>query len=370
MTDLEIASMRAAEYVRMSTESQQYSIANQQAAIREYASEHGIRVVRTYADPGKSGLTFKNRPGLRQLLADITAGLADFTIILVYDVSRWGRFQDTDEGAYYEFLCRRANFRVEYCAEPFDNVASPLTAVYKAIKRSMAAEYSREQSARVFRGVSRIASLGHFSGGRPGYGYRRMLVSADGTHKGILETGVLRSIRSDYMVLVPGPRKEVVTVRRIFRLYVERRLTPPQIADLLNDEGKTNSIGSRWHPQEISLILRSERYVGTLIYNRRSAKLRTRETANPEQSWIRVRGAHCPCRANNIRCRTKDSARTGAQSTFSGLVAGEAASPMGPAWPPLARHRHCGRPADHSRIRAAIRRPSSRLRRDRLYAGP
>jgi DNA invertase Pin-like site-specific DNA recombinase len=41
---------------------------------------------------------------LRQLLANVEARRADFEMILVYDVSRWGRFQDTDESGYYEFL--------------------------------------------------------------------------------------------------------------------------------------------------------------------------------------------------------------------------------------------------------------------------
>jgi DNA invertase Pin-like site-specific DNA recombinase len=66
--------LRAAEYVRMSTEGQQYSIPRQQAAIREYADKHGLMVVRTYADPGKSGLQLKNRPGLIQLLDDVQHG--------------------------------------------------------------------------------------------------------------------------------------------------------------------------------------------------------------------------------------------------------------------------------------------------------
>lgn len=39
----------------------------------------------------------------------------------VYDVSRGGRFQDTDESAHYEFLCRRAEIAVPYCAEQFEN---------------------------------------------------------------------------------------------------------------------------------------------------------------------------------------------------------------------------------------------------------
>jgi DNA invertase Pin-like site-specific DNA recombinase len=41
-----------AQYLRMSTEHQQYSIDNQAAAIQEYAREHGFTVVRTYATPG------------------------------------------------------------------------------------------------------------------------------------------------------------------------------------------------------------------------------------------------------------------------------------------------------------------------------
>src|SRR4030081_2835654 len=58
----------AAEYVRMSTEDQQYSIANQQAAIRTYAKSHGYVVVSTYADAGKSGIEIKHRKELVRLL--------------------------------------------------------------------------------------------------------------------------------------------------------------------------------------------------------------------------------------------------------------------------------------------------------------
>jgi DNA invertase Pin-like site-specific DNA recombinase len=93
--------LRAAEYVRMSTEHQQYSTENQADKIREYAAHRGIEIVRTYTDAGKSGLNISGRASLQQLINDVESGTADFTIILVYDVSRWGRFQDSDESAYY-----------------------------------------------------------------------------------------------------------------------------------------------------------------------------------------------------------------------------------------------------------------------------
>ncbi|TXD52636.1 recombinase family protein, partial [Ralstonia sp. TCR112] len=88
--------LRGAEYVRMSTEHQQYSTQNQADKIREYAQRRGIQIVRTYADEGKSGLRLDGRQALQQLIKDVESGTADFQVILVYDVSRWGRFQDAD----------------------------------------------------------------------------------------------------------------------------------------------------------------------------------------------------------------------------------------------------------------------------------
>jgi len=107
MNDMQ-GTFRAAQYVRMSTEHQQYSTENQADKIREYAERRNIEIVRTYADEGKSGLRIDGRKALQQLIKDVETGKADFQIILVYDVSRWGRFQDADESAYYEYICRRA----------------------------------------------------------------------------------------------------------------------------------------------------------------------------------------------------------------------------------------------------------------------
>lgn len=92
----------------MSTERQQYSIPNQMAAIALYAAEHRLTIVETYVDEAISGLRLNNRPGLIRLLNDVQSGASDFTNVLVLDVGRWGRFQDTDESAYYEFICKQA----------------------------------------------------------------------------------------------------------------------------------------------------------------------------------------------------------------------------------------------------------------------
>jgi hypothetical protein len=48
--------VRAAQYLRMSTEHQTYSIDNQKDAIRDYADIMGYDIVATYEDAGRSGL--------------------------------------------------------------------------------------------------------------------------------------------------------------------------------------------------------------------------------------------------------------------------------------------------------------------------
>ena len=164
------APSRAAQYVRMSTEHQQYSPENQIEIIRQYAAAHNMEIVQEYSDLGRSGLNIAGREGLNQLMADVEAKRTNFTSLLVYDVSRWGRFQDVDESAYYEYVLKRSGIRVHYCAEQFENDGSMSSSVLKTLKRSMAAEYSRELSVKVFSGQCRLIELGFRQGGPAGYG--------------------------------------------------------------------------------------------------------------------------------------------------------------------------------------------------------
>jgi DNA invertase Pin-like site-specific DNA recombinase len=79
---------RAAQYVRMSTGHQKYSIENQAAAIAAYAAQRDLKLVRTYADRGRSGVRLDGREDLQRLIRDVKSGEADFNVILVYDISR------------------------------------------------------------------------------------------------------------------------------------------------------------------------------------------------------------------------------------------------------------------------------------------
>ncbi len=283
--------IRVVQYVRKSTDHQKYSTENQSEVNRSYAAVHGMEVVRTYSDDGISGLTFEKREALKQLIFDVQAGNATFEAILVYDVSRWGRYQDVDESAYYEFICKRAGITVHYCAEQFSNDGSPFAALIKGWKRAMAGEYSRELSVKVFAGQTRLARQGYMLGGFAGYGFRRLLVDQNGTPKCTLAYGERKSIATDRVLLVPGPSDEIATVRSMFSMFVHEGTHERRIAAILNERGIVNGFGRPWRHNAVLRILSNEKYAGNNVWNRNSCKLQSPVHRNDPSLWVRADGA-------------------------------------------------------------------------------
>jgi len=278
---------RAAQYVRMSTERQRYSIQNQATVIAAYAHTRNLKIVRTYADEGESGLRIKNRAGLRRLISDITSSQADYGYLLIYDVSRWGRFQDTDESAHYEFICRQAGVKIEYCAEQFENDGSMLSSIVKNLKRVMAAEYSRELSVKVHAGQTRVASLGYRVGGPIGFGLRRELVDDAQRSKGQLTKGQRKSLQTDRVRVHLGSEEEREVVRWIFHQFVVERFSDTEIARQLNYRRVPSHDEGAWTDGKVHTILGNENYVGNLVFNRTSRRLGQKLVANPSGQWVR-----------------------------------------------------------------------------------
>lgn len=285
---------RAAAYVRMSTEHQQYSTENQIEVIKAFAATRSMDIVRTYADEGKSGLRLDGRDSLQALIRDAESGEGAFSVILVYDVSRWGRFQDPDESASYEIRCKQAGVRVLYCAEQFENDGTPVSSIIKAVKRTMAGEYSRELSVKVHAGQTRLIRNGFRQGGPAGYGLRRMLIDQSGNMKSELGRGDHKAIQTDRVILVPGPADELATVREIYRWFVEEGRGESDIAAALNAEGKRTDLGVPWTRGTVHQVLINEKYAGHNVWNRVSFKLKQERVKNPPASWARLDNAFRP----------------------------------------------------------------------------
>jgi DNA invertase Pin-like site-specific DNA recombinase len=281
---------RAVAYVRMSTEHQQYSTSNQLDVIKEYAKRHGLEIVKTYSDDGKSGLNIEGRESLGEMINQVKEGRADYSHILVYDVSRWGRFQDPDQSAFLEYICRSAGVAVHYCAEQFQNDGSPVSTIIKGVKRAMAGEYSRELSTKVFLGACRLIKLGFKQGGTAGYGLRRMLIDSTGQRKGPLKMGERKSIQTDRVVLVRGPEDEVQTVHWIYRSFIQEGKSEAEIAASLNARGIVTDFGRAWTRGTVHQVLTNEKYLGNNVYHKTSFKLKRKHVRNPLEEWIRADG--------------------------------------------------------------------------------
>ncbi len=234
------------------------------------------------------------RDAIKQLIEDVQAERADFSTILVYDVSRWGRFQDADESAYYEYICRRAGIAVQYCAEQFENDGSPVSTIVKGVKRAMAGEYSRELSAKVFAGQCRLIEIGYRQGGPAGFGLRRMLVDQTGARKGVLGRGEHKSIQTDRVILVPGEPVEIETVRWMYRAFVEEGRLEQDIAELLDNRRVPTEDGRKWTRGRVHQVLTNPKYVGDNVWNRISYKLKKLRVRNEPEMWVRSNGAFEP----------------------------------------------------------------------------
>ena len=287
--------VRVAQYLRMSTDHQQYSLHNQSEYIKDYAEKNNMEIAYTYDDAGKSGVSIVGRHSLQQLLSDVEQKKIDIQAVLFYDVSRFGRFQNSDEAAYYSFLFERNGVDLIYCSEPIPTKDFPLeSSVILNIKRSSAAYHSRNLSEKVFIGQVNLIKLGYHQGGMAGYGLRRLLVDENGIAKEILSFRKRKSIQTDRVILIPGPKNEIKIVNSIYDLFIDDNMPEFIIAERLNEQNIPAENGTLWTRAKIHQILTNEKYIGNNIYNKTSSKLKSRLVKNPKHEWVRCDKAYKP----------------------------------------------------------------------------
>ena len=284
--------IRAAAYVRASTNLQIYSIKNQLSAIEAFCAANGMLVCEVFSDAGLSGLTMRRRPGLQALFNEAMKPTRSFDVVVVFDISRWGRFQDVDESAFYEQELRFAGVRIVYCGETFENNDSMSSAILKAVRRTMAAEYSRDLAGKITNGARRTVARGFRCGGTAGYGYRRAIFNPAGVAVSVAEFGEWKALSSHKTKLVLGPGEEVRAVKRIYSLYLAGDLNMREIASLMRAEGRPEPVPGGWRRLVVRGILSNEKYIGTTVWGQTTAPLATPRRHVPESEWVRTNNSH------------------------------------------------------------------------------
>ncbi len=265
-----------AVYFRCSTDKQDNSIADQRRIIAEHAIKNAMQITTWFdKDEGKSGTSFEKRPDFMKMVKIVESGKNDFTRILVYDVDRWGRPIDPDESTYWEYHFKRYGVQVTYISDESINDNSLAGRLTKKIKQELATEESRKQSLRVRERSKLRAAEGFRVGGYAPYGYKRLLVEANGTPIKVLEHGERKYEKHQRVILTPGNPEEIKVIKRIFMLRT-KGYGYKSIANMLN-ERNTPSPGklrgnikreTKWSAGSIRSIIRNPVYKGDWTYNR------------------------------------------------------------------------------------------------------
>lgn len=341
----------AAQYIRMSTDSQDLSPEIQAKAMSEYAFRNGLTIVETYLDAGRSGLTLEGRPAMKRLLGDVAEDQCPYAVLLVYDISRWGRFQDTDASAYYEYHCRMHGVQVRYVQELFPASNTPLGSLLKNLKRAMAAEYSRELGVKTRAGHRAAVDEGFHLGSLPCLGIGRLAISKQRNSERPLAPNEHKAASREHVKWIRGPVDEVSLVRRIFHMYTTTEMSVYKLSQELRHEGVTDSRGKLITPWMLYSLLSCEALIGNFVWGRES---HGRRRAEGEPDFLRVRGCIEPIvsldvweaakakrakRAGTIRSKQELLAFLGEQvSRNPKFTAFDLKSCNGPSWQTYVKH--------------------------------
>jgi len=264
---------KAVIYIRNSADiGQENSCDIQEEKCRAFAEKHGFEVVAVFADRGTSGLNAEGRPGFQAMMKRVVEDNS-FSIILVYDVSRWGRFPDTDLAAYYTSLCRQHGKKVIYTdSGKFDPSQKDEFAdrLMIQIKRHQAADYSKVLSKKTKDGATHVARQGYRPGGSPPYGMQRVMLNEQKQRDRVLEPGQRKGLQNGRTILELGDIALQAVIREIFGLFVTEDYSEKQIAGHLNSKGIPSPGGVSWSSGAIHKILCDEQYAGAVVYNKTS----------------------------------------------------------------------------------------------------
>jgi len=282
-------------FYRRSTDKQELSIDDQRKACQEYAASRGWTIIREFL-PQKgygSGLTIDRDPEFQEMIRVAEMQKHGASWLLVYDVSRFGRLAAEDK-IFWEQRFKRAGLRVVYVKDDFKNDDSLGDVLSKVVKHAEAHEYSRKLSQTTVRGCKSHAGLGRSCGGRPPFGFSRLLV--DSQHRPIRELadGERKAEKTQHVVWTPGDPAKIEIVRSIFQAYA-RGNGLGAIVDDLNSRGVPAPHGGQWAKNAVLSMLKNPAYVGTRVYFKHNYHDRTtteKKRVRPAEEWIKRDDAH------------------------------------------------------------------------------
>lgn len=242
--------MKVILYARVSSEQQaqqDLSISAQLKSLRKYALDQGWEIVHEFVDSAESART-ANRPAFQQMISLAKSAKRTFETILVWKLSRFAR--NREDSIIYKSLLRKHGVAVVSINEQIDE--SPAGQLLEGLIEVIDEFYSANLSSDTVRGLRENISRGFRNGGTMPIGYRAESILDGSNHR---------------TKIVPDPVFAPI-IQRIFQMYLSG-LGFKGIVNILNSEGVRTNKSKRWSTSHISFILKSETYIGHVVWDKR-----------------------------------------------------------------------------------------------------
>ncbi len=287
--------LKAVAYYRHSAEDkQENSVEIQREQVEKFAEREKVQIVEHFQDEGISGLT-AHRPGFQEMFSKWVTNpdAPHIDYILVYDASRFGRFQEMAEVWKWLGLCNQSDIKLATVTRGLPKrETSVIDSFILTLDFSMSGEFSKILSDKVIYGCIKVSEQGFSAGGMAPYGYARILLNEQHERIGILQQGDHKIISNQRVKFEPASDGTADVVKRVFHEFVELDLFPADIAERLNQSGFLTATGKQWNSSGVIRVLTNETYMGTRVYNKTWHRLKQKQHSNPQSEWVRCLDAH------------------------------------------------------------------------------
>lgn len=255
--------LKAVVYARYSSDNQrEESIDAQLRAIRKYAEENNIMIIKTYVDRAMTARSDK-RPEFQQMIMDSRKGI--FNAVIIHKLNRFSR--NKYDAAKYKQKLLKNNVSLISVIERLDD--TPEAGIMESLLIGMA-QYESENLAReVMKGSLENAHVCKHNGGLPPLGYS----VEERTHLYIINEETKPIIKFIYKSYLNGYGYN-------------------WIMDELNKAGYKTAKGNEFNVSSVKDILKNEKYIGTYVYNKAIAKdndgKRNSHKTKPEADIVKI----------------------------------------------------------------------------------
>jgi site-specific DNA recombinase len=258
----------AVGYVRMSSDKQEKSPDQQREVINKLAKREGYRIVRWYEDLRISGDATEKRKDFQRMVRDAGSS-RDFQAILCWDYSRFGRFASIEAGRWIDPL-RKAGVQLVTATEGLIDWTTFAGRVMNALYSEGKNQFLTDLSKNVIRGKVRSVMAGHVCGSRAPYGYDRVVVDPATNQRTRLKRRqkALKPAGWYTTLDLSDDPQEIETLRWIFEVFIQKRVSLLSIARDLNKRGRRGAEGGVWTTHQIKKLLANPVYCGDLVWNR------------------------------------------------------------------------------------------------------